>query len=671
MSSPTAVLNKIALGSGPPTSTRKRQRRSDMVDISPTKRQARDEEDLISAVSPVVSSKIAQARPRKSITQLPQVTAPESIPSQTYIQKNTYEPPDSPRDTRVEPREAVRPKPKVNKIIRRLKLGKTQSDSPLHKHKYGELDELNSGAMLTSKDSPAKNTRAKKVNPLEKFKSLGTQQADQPNTKVISMNNTARDQPSAKDTGRGGSVEVEDLESNELEEVLNHGETDEDDDESAKVLQRDLERATKPHRKQQSDKDKARAEVPLEPQEETEESDTGEDREQSRPESSQSSGRPKGISGDERKAKREAEARKRQENAEETEAAYLAEIDERGKRFLEGITDIVEKLGGQETWMKLGSGAKSITVMAARKEAMGTPLADGVWRTIRKLSRIFRRFEDAEEVQVEGLLNKFKHRVTYEYLNGGVDAKRADRTNTAIDLFEQLIPHSTYLLKRFLQGRFEADYKHSWEELQVLVKASISLCETASQWEPKPSALESGIRRYVRNHIKPSLNDILETVDGQLKLFKCQEYVERAREHLAKAQAQAAATREQLLAEMQARIMSRTTKQGGHHQDDVFDIDDLEEALPVMKPPQAGPARLQRQPTEEIPAPDPAVTWNEEENVALLEGLQRFRAGDRFTHILETCPQLARKDLDQCVARAQYYKKAAGKHCNYDWLTSV
>ena len=223
-----------------------------------------------------------------------------------------------------------------------------------------------------------------------------------------------------------------------------------------------------------------------------------------------------------------------------------------------------------------------------------------------------------------------------------------------------------------------------------LINIAISLCNAALEWEPKPSTLESGIRRDVRNNIRPALNDVRIALEAHLSLLEQKEQNKRQAEELDRAQKRTKLIRKKAWDDMQADLVSDppTTREippasRPSREHDVFDVDELEvevrhhsTGVRATKP----RPQVARQATEEIPAPDPAVIWTEQEECVLLNGLQHFTGADRYSRILEAATVLNMKDIDQCIAQAQYYKQACSKMLadslaqsspSYDWLRSV
>lgn len=412
------------------------------------------------------------------------------------------------------------------------------------------------------------------------------------------------------------------------------------------------------------------------------------EREQPEAEPSQRRGGHPATSQEERQARKEAEARQRAENALETEAAELADFEKRGQKFVHGIEDLTEHLGGVEVWSKMGAGAKTITALVAKKKNMETDRCQSVWRQIRKLAGWFKDHEDFGEDQVQATLGKLQTVATWRHLSRDGETGRGDQT--IIEVFQHLIPHSIYLIRSALIGRFYVRYVDSWREMLRLVDIATNLCNAALEWQPKPSALEGGIRGEVRTHIRPALADIRGALQAHLSLLEQKERNKRKAEELERAQKRAQMMRQKQWDAMEAGMSSCqlslpqvTQPKRQRYVEEVVDIDELEDEAPnhstgVMAT-QPRP-RVQRQATEEIPPPDPIVTWTEQEQIALLNGLQQFREADRYSRILETSIVLVMKDIDQCIAQAQYYKRACrhmlakkaaeGDH-SFDWLSSV
>lgn len=717
MALPTAMLNQMAQSSpSTPYNTRKRHRESEAFDVSSSKKRATSTSSTNEArMQDAASDNAARTRARKSITRLPQRTAPEATPPPTRKSKHTYDHLESPQSTRGKS-DNMENIPKAKKIVRRLQHGRVQAASPFKGAKFGALDELRAGAILTSADSPAKNTRARKMNPLERLKLERTKQLHDTPTdtelehdKELNVNQSVRpqDEMSAVDDGNNqtqrDSKRKETSVAAELDPAPRHADSSIDPaqrgngnapDSATFVTKPDMSSPPKGKgtgKGKGKDKERAQPRRNLEPKP----TENADQRTSSRvrPENLHPRRGRQAIGEEERNARREAEAQKRRDNAEETEAAELARFDRRSAKFVEGIEDAVEGVGGIEAWSKMGGGAHTIAVTAMKgKNEMDTTRSEAVWRPMRNLSELFTesgetgdRQQEQEEKIAEGL-RKLHSRANTHFLAKGDEQGRGDPT--VVDIFLYLIPKSVFLLKDAIRERFHPDYKSSWQEIKILTEVSISLCETASRWTPKPSTLETGIRKQVRSNIRPCLEVILEAVIERLQKFEQQERIQRNREELLRFQQQASTRRHALFKQMQARMASCQIRSG--HDDgkvngtpaDVVDIEDLEDQDEVTQPSahQGLPSRLRRQGTEEIPAPDPLVEWTKNEEYALLNGLQKFRGIDRYTRILERYSWLAGKDIDQCMARAQYYKQAyrhelaekvARGDQSSDWLASV
>jgi hypothetical protein len=72
-----------------------------------------------------------------------------------------------------------------------------------------------------------------------------------------------------------------------------------------------------------------------------------------------------------------------------------------------------------------------------------------------------------------------------------------------------------------------------------------------------------------------------------------------------------------------------------------------------------------RERTEEIPGPM-AQEWNEEEELALLAGLERFTDANRYLEIdaVYGCAggPLSSRDVDELMQRARHYKQTMASH---------
>ncbi|KAK5946271.1 hypothetical protein PMZ80_000413 [Knufia obscura] len=761
----------MASTSASPHSTRKRARESaGDTDDSPSKKRARatvDEEAAHTTQIHAPASTASRSKTRLSRPSLPLSATPKPG---TRRSANQYEVPESPEKTKEKEVVPEKLKAKPKKATRKLGQKKATNASPFKGKGFDGLDELKSGAVLTSYDSPAKNVRSRQKNPLDRIRLHNLQKQDDEGGDPQKQRPKSR--PTGETTEAGGkegssspmsqtgdqdrpvSEEVvgnpQDLEDGEPGSSGSHTNESEEDEpgqqlqreSSQSEQQRSTQEASRPQQRQTSGQrqDVSNQEgaesatspqqlrlVPEQQQQRTkspirsiEQEQISQETEESGPEQSKAEqGRQEpmpskrrrrlpAVSEEEREARREAEARKRAENAVESEAAELADFEKRGQKFVQGIEEVVEQLGGVQAWSKMGAGAKTITAMVAKKNEMETARCQAVWRHMRNLSRWFKGLEDAEAADIEEASTKLKARATWKFLSSDGNTKRGDQA--IIEIYEHLIPHSVYLVRNAVKRRFVEQAKQPWQELLPLVDIAICLCDIASQWTPKPSNLESGIRGQVRNSIRPGMNDVRAALQEHLDMLEYQEKNRRRAETLKRNQEAAKAKRARQLAAMKAGMSScrATTERGSrsirHEQlEEVDDIDDLEDhelgqstgSRTAQRLPRAATdtaadmrrhstgvrasearSRIEREATEEIPAPDPTVTWTDAENTALLNGLQRYTGTDRYTRILEEFIVLNMKDIDQCMARARFYREgmlaaeARGGRCP-DWLRLV
>lgn len=769
MSTPTAMLNKMASSAGSPYNTRKRQRESTSAQISPSKRRA-TAANAVETAATTTTSEPAPSFERKSKSRLSRPSLPLSAtpapdPRRGPDQYELLDSPERRKENNTQP-EKLMAKPK--RTMRKVGQKKAQTASPFKGLGYEQLKELQSEAVLSSYDSPAKNTRTKNKNPLLALRwqnlqregrtkhknpllALKSQNLQQPDDEGDLQKRTGKHRSARAGTKDEGSLvgsrpesptndtdeaaseelveEIPDLEDRETGSVACH--TDESgEDEPGRQSQQEtdgteqhdssswkggaLGQKHKPggsedttgHEALGSASPRHVSRPPAEPQRgsrssrsvgERQHMEDGEgsapevnyaELEQPEAEPSQRRGGRSAMSQEERQARKEAEARQRAENALETEAAEVADFEKRGQRFVRGIEDVVEELGGIEAWSKMGGGAKTITVMVENKKDMEMERCQSAWRQIRKLARWFKGPENYEENQFLATLNKLQAVATCRHLSGGGETRRGDQT--IIEIFEYLIPHSVSLIRSAVKARFDAKYKHSWQEVLQLVDIAANLCNAALEWQPRPSTLQRAIRREVRTHIRPALDDVRGSLEAHLSLLEQKERTKRKAEELERAQKRAQMMRQKQWDAMEAGMSScqlsipqTTQPKRQRYVEAVVDIDELEDEAPnhstgVMAT-QPRP-RVQRQATEEIPPPDPIVTWTEQEQIALLNGLQQFRGADRYSRILETSIVLVMKDIDQCIAQVQYYKRACrhmlakkaaeGDH-SFDWLSSV
>lgn len=744
MSTPTAMLNQMASSAGSPYNTRKRQRESTSAQNTPSKKRA-TAANVVPTAAPATTSEPAPSIRRKSKSRLSRPSLPTSARSAPVPRRwhDQYELLESPEKAKERGTQLEKPMVKPKKIMRKIGQKKGQTASPFKGTAFEQLNELQSGAVLNSFDSPAKNTRTRYKNPLLEPRMQNLQQqyggGDQQKPTLVrrparaaleGQGNYADSGPESSLGGPGATTTQQLAEEHQNSEdrgtgsVADHTE-ESGEEEPGQQSQQETE-GMEQHDSSSNESGASRQE----PNSERKESSTGQEapgsasprqesrltavrqqdarspspaEEQQNTEHDEGSapgvdhaeqeeprrrrGRP-AMSQEQRQARKEAEARQRAENALETEAAEMADFEKRGQKFVQNIEDVIEELGGVEVWSKMGGGAKTITALVAKKRDMETDRCQSVWRQIRKLASWFKGLDESDEVRVQATLGKLQTVATWRHLSRDGEIRRGDQV--IIEIFEHLIPHSVYLIKSALIGRFLVSSVDSWWEMLRLVDVATSLCSTALEWQPRPSTLVKGIRREVRNHIRPALADIHGALQAHLSLLEQEERNKRKAAELERAQKRAQIMRQKQWDSMQAGMPSSQVSVSQvvqprrvRYEEEVVDIDEVEDEAvnhsTGVKATQPRP-HVQREATEEIPPPDPVVTWTEQEQIVLLNGLQHFRGPDRYSRILETSMSLVMKDIDQCIAQAQYYKRsckqmlakmAAEGDRSYDWLRSV
>lgn len=365
------------------------------------------------------------------------------------------------------------------------------------------------------------------------------------------------------------------------------------------------------------------------------------------------------MTEEEKIANNNLKVQRKKDNASETEAATKEEFDELGKKFIRGVDHAAEDFGGKTVWCKMGAAALQIKYLTGRQQPRESRI-EAFLRTQKKLSRTLKELSTTNHDRMMRLLNELQERSSRAFLTRNGDRERGGEA--IIDLFEMCISKTILLLKRALHYMDLKDLK-CLNYLKVLISITLSLCNTALDWKPKPTTLETGIRSHVRNNIKASLHTISNALRDELQWRADSEKLIRSKQDLARKQAETRLALERRRQQLRQRLSRdsadiRTTRRQGD--DDIIDIDDIEDEAMA-----------------DVSSDRP---WSEMENRSIIGGLQKYQGHDRFTRILAECPSLRSRTEAECVARARYYKKdfaiqladdaAKGEH-RFDWLASV
>ncbi|KAJ9651270.1 hypothetical protein H2198_009455 [Neophaeococcomyces mojaviensis] len=694
MSSKSAVANLNQMASGTRTSPRKRPRATDDQE-SPNKKRAVDFE---------VQPGSRAGRSRKSTTQLPLSRASTAADHPPQSNEITFHPPVPLSNT-------INGEPETKQKKRKLGAKDKANKSSPFKGK-GIVGRVSvAGVNFNSSDSPAKiNRRRGKANGVRVISTnFPTNPLDILNAHPIQVTELARQNATnkAQTTTRLGSAR----------KLASLGpDRNSDTTEAVRISEhqgRDMESQTEESSESdagEEEQDRASAEeIPAsaadkerdgdDMREEDAELEPSADRESAAPGPQR---RRKGRTPrtqeevqqreQKRKAQKEAEERRRKEDMEEASKAQQEEFDKFKEKFGRGLGRAAEEVGGTDTWKVMGAGALTIRDMAPRKREMDTSRAQSIWRKLLFLDEAFQLLEDNGEYSLQNeeaartALRDLEARSTLDILHPKRDQQqRGDPT--VVELYQQIIPKLVFLLKKVLLGRYVDGLSAvGSREILTLTEAGMQLCKIAMEWEPKPSALSSGTRRAVHNHINPNLRIIRNCITERIQFEEHVSEQQQRVKKLAQDQRESRERKLKLWAERQQRFASNHAVSHSHHaerrtkESDVVDIDDIEEVRPTQRLQGEERPRAHRQATEEIPAPDPTTQWTREEDEALLDGLQEHPDGDRFGQILDTCPQLSDKDIFQLMARAQFHKQnnikaivaaeKRGDSC-FDWLSSV
>lgn len=374
---------------------------------------------------------------------------------------------------------------------------------------------------------------------------------------------------------------------------------------------------------------------------------------------------------EERIARREAQAREWADNAAATERARLNLLEKRGRNFMDGIGDIIQRadIGSVELLSTLGAAGAEISAIVEKKMHMDTDRAEALNKTLRELTGIFMEDRGDNDGRIDTLMSDLKKRVSRAHLKGDEGPTLGDPT--VVNLFEHLIPQSIRLIRQYLRNHFYEQDKQSWTELRTLVKAARTMSNIALAWDPKPSVLETGIRGNVYNKIRPNLTTILEQVTKRAQEIEAAEEFELTRREAERAQIVVHRQRNQLRSqwddELEKRMSligrstakSNSTARESFH-DEAIDIDDIEDN------------NFEKDVELYSRNSSMLAPWSEAENTALLNGLQKHQNGARFWLVRNEYPQLRGRAIDECIARALFYKgKLRQKGLVVEWLHDI
>ena len=299
-----------------------------------------------------------------------------------------------------------------------------------------------------------------------------------------------------------------------------------------------------------------------------------------------------------------------------------------------------------------------------------------------------------KEYEIKELLKGIDERVCT--LNATKDEKKD--SCLVNDLYLQGIPKMVLLLKAALVTRSRENElsMRSLEELVKIIDATLSLCLKAYNWCPRPK-LNSGVRRRTRNVIKGSLEALrkaytqaqspyVEKEKEARKVEKRQALADHVAKFLAQEQEKMKRAENNKRERHRDRVRQATT--GDRLQANEFDIDELDLdgashapasngtrsqpwrgtgvaaarwSLYVAHPATRDVPRESRERTEDIPGPM-ARKWSEEEDVALLKGLEKFTGAGRYLEIYQLYGSaggpLSDRDVDEFMQRARFYKQS-------------
>ena len=308
-----------------------------------------------------------------------------------------------------------------------------------------------------------------------------------------------------------------------------------------------------------------------------------------------------------------------------------------------------------------------------------------------------------EEDEIEELLDDIGERIrTLRVTN---DRKRNSRLIR--DVYVQGIPKMAHLLKYALVTRSlkEEPSIASLKELVKIIDATLDLCVKAYRWRPRP-VLEHGVKKRTRNVIKMSLEALRtayiaaqhDSLDDEEEEARKVEKRQALAEHVAKFLAHELEKKQRAEHNRRERNHDRNRRHtnGTLLQATTFDVDqlDLDDVMPApalnglkrsqprtetgvvaawrplasnipVRPLARHVPQVSRERTEDIPGPM-ARRWSEEEDGALLRGLEEFTGANRYLEIDEVYGSangpLKGRDVDELMQRARFYKQSMASH---------
>ena len=356
------------------------------------------------------------------------------------------------------------------------------------------------------------------------------------------------------------------------------------------------------------------------------------------------------------------------------------------------------------------------SMMEANRENLGSDDGAGQATEIRELAGLIKSAKLAYLAirQADGVNMETKDYEIEEllvFIDEGVRTIRATKkrkrdSRLIKDVYVQGIPNMVKLLKAALVTRsLENELSiASLKELVKIIDTTLILCAKAYNWRPRPT-LDSGVMRRTRNVIKPSL-EALRKAYTEAQYDYPDEEEDEARKvekrqalavHVANFLAQEQEKKKRAEYNKRWRQRDRTMQSviGDRLQTREFDVDELDlngvspapamggvrgltwretgvaaarQSLSYNNAAQPGTRyvpRMSRERTEDIPGPM-ARKWSEDEDGALLKGLEEFTDANRYLEIDQVYGSaggpLSGRDVDELMQRARFYKQSMASH---------
>jgi hypothetical protein len=406
------------------------------------------------------------------------------------------------------------------------------------------------------------------------------------------------------------------------------------------------------------------------------------------------------------KPRAETEAQRR--NAKRDEAAAEEERLQKLTVALKGVEKAVEVHDCRDAWADALVIGNEITEQRGPSEPRST-LGKACDRSFGEMIKVYSDFQQVDNAEGDRVLSTKEEQIlraleqsckslrdrSYQPL----ESQSVERYETARDLYEHLIPRSLQLAKAALRAHFRDDALDvtSLVEVSRILRITLNLTKSAQEWRPRP-VLENQVKSKVASEIKPNVSAIIAIYDEIIEehrrvLFRddlaqrAAETVQREKElfrqkkesNRQKFRTSAPPTKSALLT---SRPPEREKVPVRDIDEIVFDDDEDEPQsnqsinVPTQDLSSSAHPQLRRAATADIPAllePE----WPEQEEWALLNGLQSFTGSSRWDDIVAKYSCLQKYDEQRLRSKARDFKHRAEEKLaleydeSWDWLRAV